>query len=114
MVEWRGCPRYIRCDNGPEFIAENLKRWAEKNSVKIKHIQAGKPTQNGIIERLNKTLRVECLNLQWCDSLAEVNQYLDDWLQTYNVVRPHSSIGFIPPDELEQSNKHLYFDPVSS
>ena len=69
IVGWRGAPSYIRCDNGPEFISEKLAEWAEKNKVELKFIQPGKPTQNGLIERLNGTLRKECLNLEWFESM---------------------------------------------
>lgn len=63
LVAWREAPEYIRCDNGPEFIAQRLKAWANRHGVELRYIQPGKPSQNGLIERLNKTLRVECLNL---------------------------------------------------
>lgn len=114
VVEWRGCPRYIRCDNGPEFISEKLALWALNNNVEIHFIQPGKPTQNGLIERLNGTLRTECLNLEWFESIPKLNQQLQQWWQIYNTIRPHSSIGFRTPDEEELLNKKFYFRPVAA
>ena len=111
VVEMRGLPKYIRCDNGPEFISEKLKKWAEKR-VEIKFIQPGKPTQNGIIERLNGTVRRECLNLNWFNSLDEINQLLGKWYKTYNFDRPHASLKFKTPQAFENLNQNLYFNMV--
>lgn len=108
IVEMRGLPRYIRCDNGPEFISGKLKEWAA-NRVEIKFIQPGKPTQNGIIERLNGTVRKECLNLNWFHSLDEVNDLLGHWYKNYNFDRPHSSLKYQTPDSFENLNQNLYF-----
>lgn len=113
LVAWRGVPSYIRCDNGPEFISNKLRDWSEKNEVKIQFIQPGKPTQNGIIERLNGTLRRECLQLHWFKSLGLLNEQLQQWWQEYNFLRPHSSIGYLTPEEFEQNNKKLYFRLVA-
>lgn len=65
LVLIRGRPAYIRTDNSPEFISDELAKWATKNEIELRFIQPGKPTQNGIIKRLNGTLRRECLNLNW-------------------------------------------------
>jgi putative transposase len=108
IVEMRGLPRYIRCDNGPEFISGKLKEWAA-NRVEIKFIQPGKPTQNGIIERLNGTVRKECLNLNWFHSLDEVNELLGHWYKNYNFDRPHSSLHYKTPATFENLNQNLYF-----
>lgn len=113
VVAWRGCPAYIRCDNGPEFISTRLKQWADKNGIELRFTQPGKPSQNGLIERLNGTLRTECLNLEWFISIPKLNENLQQWWITYNSVRPHSSIGYQTPDEKENSKKFLYFKAVA-
>lgn len=107
--EMRGWPRYVRCDNGPEFISMALKQWAELNQIEIKFIQPGKPTQNGIVERLNGTVRTECLNLNWFYSLDEINHLLGQWYKTYNFDRPHSSLNYQTPSTFENLNQNLYF-----
>ena len=113
VVEWRGKPSYIRCDNGPEFISDQLKQWADKNGINIRFIQPGKPSQNGLIERLNGTLRRECLNLEWFISLPKLNDRIQQWWKEYNSIRPHSSIKYMTPDEMEKLNQNLYFRMVA-
>lgn len=113
IIQWRGCPAYIRCDNGPEFISHQLQQWADRHGIEIRFIQPGKPSQNGLIERLNGTLRTECLNLEWFKSMEELNAQIQKWSVIYNTIRPHSSIGYQTPDELEQLNQDLYFKAVA-
>ncbi len=61
IIEWRGKPKVIRVDNGPEYISGTLLAWAEKRNITITHIQPGKPQQNAYIERYNRTVRHEWL-----------------------------------------------------
>lgn len=110
--QMRGWPRYIRCDNGPEFISHTLQQWAQDKKIEIKYIQPGKPTQNGIIERLNGTVRKECLNLNWFNSLEEINEQLGQWYKSYNFDRPHSSLKYKTPASFENLNQNLYFKVV--
>lgn len=114
LIQWRGKPQYIRCDNGPEFISRELEKWANDHGIELRFIQPGKPTQNGLIERLNGTLRAECLNLEWFESLGELNEKLQQWWMIYNSVRPHSSIGYKTPDEFEKNNQNFYFSAVAA
>ena len=113
-ADYRGLPAYIRCDNGPEFISHGLKKWAEDKGVELRFIQPGKPTQNGLIERLNKTLRRECLDLTWFHSLAALNADIQSWSQVYNLKRPHRNIGRIPPATYEQEQQNFYYRPVAA
>ena len=48
IIEWRGKPKNIRCDNGPEYISSVLIAWAEKLDIQICYIQPGNPQQNAI------------------------------------------------------------------
>lgn len=114
VVAWRGYPRYIRCDNGPEFISNCLKQWAKDNGVEICYIQPGKPSQNGLVERLNKTLRLECIDLHSFNSMEELHDSIQEWSVTYNNMRPHENLGYLSPNKFEELNKKLYFCMVAS
>ena len=114
VTAWRGAPSYIRCDNGPEFISHRLAEWATRHGVELRFIQPGKPSQNGLIERLNGTLRKECLNLHWFKSLRVLNDEIQRWSVIYNTIRPHSSLGYKTPDELELQKQKFYFKAVAA
>jgi putative transposase len=58
LLEWRGKPDKIRSDNGPEFVAEAMRGWCEQNGIQWEFIQPGKPTQNSLIQRFNRTFRL--------------------------------------------------------
>ena len=114
VLEYRGKPAYIRCDNGPEFISQKLELWCEKHQIEQKFIQAGKPSQNGLVERLNKTLRTECLNLCWFTSMEELNEEIQAWSQVYNYQRPHENLGNKTPDQYENEMQNFYYSAVAA
>ena len=57
----------------------------------------GKPVDNAHIESFNGRLRDECLNAKWFESLDDARKALQAWRWDYNEVRPHSSLGDMPP-----------------
>ena len=63
IIEWRGKPAAIRCDNGPEYVSQSLVNWANEHQITLMYIQPGKPTQNAYIERFNRTVRHEWLDM---------------------------------------------------
>jgi putative transposase len=71
LVDWRGVPQAIRCDNGPEFLAEVFKDWCCGQGIEIRYIQKGKPNQNAYVERFNRTYRSEVLNAYLFESLED-------------------------------------------
>lgn len=97
VIEWRGKPRAIRCDNGPEYVSAELEKWAEKEKIILLHTQPGHPTQNAYIERFNRTARHEWLEMHSFHTIEEAQALATEWLWSYNNVRPHTSIGGIPP-----------------
>ena len=103
LATGRPAPESLRVDNGPEFIAGHLKKWSEQKHIGIRHIQPGKPVQNGHIESFNGKLRDECLNMNWFRHLGDARQKIDQWLTHYNNARPHSALGYQPPAEFARS-----------
>ena len=99
LAAWRGYPKSIRMDNGPEFISSRLEQWADENKVQLNFIQPGKPAQNAYIERFNRTYREEVLDLYLFESLAQVRAITDEWIDEYNIDRPHQALGGLTPCE---------------
>lgn len=97
IIEWRGKPKVLRCDNGPEYISHQLLIWASQQEIEVAYIQPGKPQQNAFIERYNRTVRYDWLNQYLFDSLTEVQEFATAWLWTYNHERPHRAIGGVTP-----------------
>jgi len=97
IIEWRGQPSVIRCDNGPEYVSHELRAWAAKRTIRIEFIQPGKPQQNAYIERFNRTVRYDWLNQYLFESIEEVQDAATHWLWTYNHERPNMALGGITP-----------------
>ena len=103
VQQQHGTPQLIRVDNGSEFRSKALDLWAYKNKVKLEFIEPGKPTQNGQIESFNGRFRAECLDQEWFTSLQEAREMIEEWRLSYNGQRPHSSLGYLPPDTWTQN-----------
>jgi putative transposase len=99
LARWRGYPRQLRMDNGPEFISQTMADWATEQDVSMAFIQPGKPAENAYIERFNRTFREDILDAYLFHSIEEVQYLSNDWLEEYNAVRPHESLGDVPPYE---------------
>jgi len=97
LALWRGYPKQLRLDNGPELISQTLADWAVEHDVALAFIQPGKPAQNAFIERFNRTYREAVLDAYLFHTVAEVQAITEDWLEEYNAIRPHEALGNVPP-----------------
>jgi putative transposase len=99
LVSERGAPSFLRSDNGPEFVSRALLSWVVAQGIGTALIEPGKPWQNGVTESFNGKFRDECLSLEWFRSRAEAKVIIESWRQHFNEVRPHSSLGYLTPNE---------------
>lgn len=99
LVFERGAPKFLRSDNGPEFIAAPLQHWLRAKGVRPVHIEPGHPWQNGYIESFNGKFRQECLDQELFYSRAEAQVIVDKFREQYNKERLHSSLGYKTPFE---------------
>lgn len=97
IIAQRGRPVLCVSDNGTELTGMAMLRWCQEAHVEWHYIAPGKPTQNAFIESFNGRLRDELLNETLFVSLAHARSALADWKDDYNMVRPHSAIGNVPP-----------------
>ncbi len=112
IIEWRGKPLASRVDNGPEYIGSTLRIRASTQGIALNHIQPGQSSgkqstglfsdpphtqQNACVERYNRTVRHEWLDLCIFETIEEAQQIATDWLWTYNNERPNMGNGGITP-----------------
>jgi transposase InsO family protein len=93
----RGTPAHLRSDNGPEFIAIQLRQWLNRLGVKTLFIEPGSPWENGFIESFNGKMRDELLDREIFFTLEEAKTLIARWREEYNHFRPHSALGYRPP-----------------
>ncbi len=97
LIALRGRPAMCVSDNGTELTGMAILRWTQQTLVEWHYIAPGKPQQNAFIESFNSRLRDELLNETIFTSLAHAREALAAWMQDYNMVRPHSALGNLPP-----------------
>jgi len=88
-----GKPKYLRADNGREFISTELQAWLVEQGVTPIFIAKASPTQNCYIERFNGSMRRELLNGELFHSVLEAKAVIGEWLELYNTRRRHRGLG---------------------
>ena len=102
LVSLHGAPKFLRSDNGPEFVSHAITKWLVTSGIGIALSDPGKPWQNGTDESFNGKFRDECLSVEWFRSRPEAIVIIEAWRKHYNAVRPHSSLGYLTPNEFQQ------------
>jgi Transposase and inactivated derivatives len=93
----KGCPEYLRSDNGSEFVAKKLRKWLSSVGVITAYIEPGSPWENGYCESFNSRMRDEFLNGELFGNMYEAAILTSRWVDYYNTIRPHGSLGGKPP-----------------
>jgi transposase InsO family protein len=86
----------MRSDNGPEFIASQLRLWLNQLGVQTLFIEPGSPWENGFIKSFNGKMRDELLDREIFFTLDEAKTLIARWREEFNHVRPHSVLGYRP------------------
>jgi hypothetical protein len=110
LFETYGLPNRIRTDNGVPFASNALARlsqlsvWFIKLGIYPELIEPGKPQQNGVHERMHRTLKEEA-TIPPASSLRVQQQKFDLFREEFNQVRPHEAIGMKRPGEIYQASE---------
>ena len=102
VMAGRSVPKYLRSDNGPEFIAGEVQQWLGQMGIGTIYIEPGSPWQNGHVESFHNRLRDECLNQEIFLSVTEARVVIEEWRCFYNRVHPHSLLGFKSPEDYDR------------
>jgi putative transposase len=103
LFKLRGEPTFIRSDNGPEFIAQAVKRWLAASGVKTLYIEPGSPWENAYAETFISRFGDELLKREVFTSLLEAKVLVEEYRNHYNHERPHSSLCYRTPVEFAAS-----------
>ncbi len=89
-------PRIIS-DNGPQFVARDFKSYIRETGMTHVRTSPYYPQSNGKLERLNKTVKHECIRRKAPGSIEEARRVVEDFIEHYNNVRLHSAIDYVTP-----------------
>ncbi|MGE3977736.1 MAG: IS3 family transposase [Nitrospira sp.] len=99
LVMRRGAPGSVCADNGAEFAGRLTDPWAYHHKVRLNFSRPGKPTDNGHVESFNGSLRDECLNVHWFETLDEARRVIEAWRIDFKESRPHMAHKGVSPGE---------------
>jgi putative transposase len=107
LFRQHGAPRFLRSDNGPEFIAKALQQWLRANGSETLYITPGSPWENAYGESFNGKFRDECLNMEIFQTIPEARFITEKFRYTFNYARPHSSLNYLTPIEFKTGKMPL-------
>ncbi len=107
LFKEHGAPRYLRSDNGPEFVACAVKEWLATSKVETLYIEPGSPWQNAYAESFNSRFRDELLDREIFTTLLEAKVLVADYVRQYNTERPHSSLNYQTPAAFAAAQKQM-------
>jgi putative transposase len=94
----------LRTDHGPQYTGADAEALCERWDLLHTFAPVGRPTGNAVAERFIQTLKVELLWTRDFETLAELREAIEAWLETYHHQRPHQSLGWQTPAERREQN----------
>ncbi|QJD69968.1 transposase [Xanthomonas campestris pv. badrii] len=92
-------PFLLRSDNGLVFTSRDYTRLVAGYGMKQEFITPHCPQQNGMVERVIRTLKEQCVHRHRFESLAHALRVISDWIGFYNRQRPHQALNMMTPDQ---------------
>lgn len=105
LMGQRGAPKHMRSDNGPEFIAREVREYLRKIGAETLYIEPGSPWENAYSETFNSRIGDELLKREMFTSLVESQVLVEAYRRSYNDERPHSALGYLTPAEFGERAK---------
>lgn len=89
----------LRSDNGLVFTSRHYTALVRHYGLRQEFITPHCPQQNGMVERLIRTLKEQCVHRHRFESQQHAMRVIGDWVQFYNHRRPHQALGMKTPAE---------------
>lgn len=92
-------PFLLRSDNGLVFTSRSYTALVRSYGLRQEFITPHCPQQNGMIERVIRSLKEQCIHRHRFESLQHASRVIGDWISFYNNQRPHQALGMKTPAE---------------
>lgn len=93
----------IRTDNGPQFTAKIFQETCWRWKLTHERIPVKTPNMNAYIESFHCILEDECYSRNEFNSFTEAYSVISEYMDYYNNLRRHGSIGYMPPAKYYQA-----------
>jgi putative transposase len=93
-------PEIFNTDQGSQFTCEAFTGRLKENGIRISMDGRGRWRDNVFVERVWKSIKYEEIYLHAYASVNEARTSIGRYLEFYNSIRPHSSLGALTPDQV--------------
>lgn len=92
-------PFLLRSDNGLVFTSRSFTQLVRSYGLQQEFITPHCPQQNGMVERVIRTLKEQCVHRHRFETQQHASRVIGDWIAFYNTQRPHQALGMKTPAE---------------
>ncbi|WP_228854160.1 IS3 family transposase [Desulfomarina profundi] len=95
-----GAPEIMNTDQGCQFTSDEWIKCLQDNCIDISMDGRGRWIDNVIIERFWRTIKYEDIYLKSYENGVELERGISAFIERYNMLRPHESLGDATPEEI--------------